>query len=128
MKNPQPRIVWTVGCYHYKTTTRTVPHIDSESNIFDRDETFKEKVTTHTESQVSTKYFIYTLSNLYTQIDGYVQKIQYWGVPNLTYLQIFRQEFKVLPNFMTIEITNLWEQLYSIVACIYAHCHTSFHF
>ena len=41
LKNAQPRIIWTVECYHYATKTRIVPHVDSDENISDREESLK---------------------------------------------------------------------------------------
>ena len=67
-----------------------------------------------------------TLANLYTQIDGYVQEIQYWGVHIYQFYNHF--DTKVLPKFMTIELANLREQLYLIAVYTHAHCCTSFCF
>ena len=41
---------------------------------------------------------------------------------------MFKQTFQVIPNFITIEITSLQEQLHSIAICTNVHCCTSFHF
>ena len=53
LKNAPPKITWEVECYHYETKTRRVPYINSDGDTFFREESSKEKVTTHTESQVN---------------------------------------------------------------------------
>ena len=63
-----------------------------------------------------------SLPNLHSQIDGYVEKSSI-----LSYLEPFGHQFMVLPNFITIEITNLREQLYSIAVYTYVNCCTSFY-
>ena len=53
LKNAPPKIIWEVECYHFETKTKMVPYIDSDGDTIFREECFKEKVTTHTDSQVS---------------------------------------------------------------------------
>ena len=58
LKNAPPKITWEVECYHYETKTRRVPYINSDGDTFFREESSKEKVTTHTESQVRLSKFL----------------------------------------------------------------------
>ena len=58
LKNAPPKITWQVECFHFETKTRRVPYINSDGDTFFREESFKEKVTTHTESQVSLSKFL----------------------------------------------------------------------
>ena len=53
LKNAPPKITWEVECYHFETITKMVPYMDSNGDTIFREECFKEKITTHTESQVS---------------------------------------------------------------------------
>ena len=55
LKNAAPKIIWEVECYHYETKKKTIPYINCDGDTFFREECFKEKVTTHTESQVSSR-------------------------------------------------------------------------
>ena len=49
--------------------------------------------------------------NLYTQIDGYVQKKKkLLGCTNLSCSQTFDHGYEVLSNFIIIEVTNIQEQ------------------
>ena len=53
LKNAPPKITWEVECYHFETKTRRLPYINADGDTFFREESFKEKVITHTEYQVS---------------------------------------------------------------------------
>ena len=55
LKNASPKITWEVECYHYETKRKMIPYINADGDTFFREECFKEKITTHTESQVQLK-------------------------------------------------------------------------
>ena len=59
LKNAAPKITWEVECFHYETKKKTIPYINSDGDTFLREECFKEKVTTHTEFQVSSRLYFW---------------------------------------------------------------------